>query len=208
MEEKYYSQIGQDKFVDEFFNKKQNGVFIDIGAHDGVSHSNSYFFENFRNWTGICIEPGPNEFKSLSNSRRSININACISDYDGESEFTYIEGYANMLSGLSEDYNDRHKSRIDNETNQYGGNVTKIKMTVNKLQTVLDKYNIHEIDYCSIDTEGSEFNIIKSIDFSRTKIRIFSIENNYNSEEIKNFLEERGYILETKLQWDDIYVKL
>ena len=81
-------------------------------------------------------------------------------------------------------------------------------MQVNKLQSVLDKYNIHEIDYCSIDTEGSEFNIIKSIDFSRTKIKIFSIENNYNSEEIKNFLEERGYILETILQWDDIYVKL
>lgn len=204
---KYYSQIGQDKFVDEYLNFKENGVFIDIGAHDGKSCSNTLFFEENRNWKGICIEPGLREFENLNKLRKSININACVSDYDGESEFIYIEGYSNMLSGLLETYNKPHINRINNEVKQYGGTVNKIKMPVFKLQTILDNHNILNIDYCSIDTEGSELNIIKSIDFDKTNIKIFSIENNYNDESIKKYLESKGYNLYTKLQWDDIFIK-
>lgn len=204
----YYSQLGQDKFVDEYLQFKKNGVFLEIGAHDGRSCSNTLFFEEFRNWTGICIEPGPDEFKKLTENRKSININACVSDYDGESEFTYIEGYSMMLSGLSENYNLSHENRINNEVNTHGGKVNKIQMPVYKLQTILDNNNILDIDYCSIDTEGSEFNIIKSIDFDKTKIKIFSIENNYGIDDIKNYLETKGYILYTKIQWDDIFIKV
>lgn len=208
VENKHYSQLGQDKFVDEFFGQKKNGVFIDIGAHDGKSCSNSLFLEESRGWSGICIEPSPREFGILNESRKSINLNMCVSNYDGESDFTYIEGYSNMLSGLSEDYNDSHRNRIQGEVNHYGGKVNSIKMPVFRLQTILDKYNISNIDYCSIDTEGSEFNIIKSIDFDRTTIKVFSIENNYATSDIQDYLSERGYYLYTKLQWDDIYVKI
>lgn len=205
--EKYYSQIGQDKFVDEFFNKKLNGTFVDIGAHDGESSSNSLFLEKHRKWSGLCIEPGPDEYKKLEENRTSINVNCCVSDYDGESEFTYIKGYSNMLSGLSENYNNAHSARIDNEINSYGGKIEKIIMPVFKLQTLLDKHEILDIDYCSIDTEGTEYNIVTSIDFSKTNIKMFSIENNYNDNKIQLYLESKGYYLLTKLQWDDIFVK-
>lgn len=205
---KYYSQLGQDKFIDEYLNEKQNGFFIEIGAHDGVSCSNTLFFEEFRNWKGICIEPGTEEFEKLSKNRKSINIKACISDYDGESEYTYIEGYSMMLSGLSESYNFSHQNRISNEISHYGGKVNKIKMPVYRLQSILNEHNITDVDYCSIDTEGSEFNIVKSIDFEKTNIKIFSIENNYGDTEIKDFLESKGYTLYKKIQWDDIFIKL
>jgi FkbM family methyltransferase len=204
----YYSQLGQDKFIDDFFSSKENGIFLDIGAHDGESGSNTYFLEKFRNWKGICIEPGIEEFKILKNKRKSININACVSNYDGVSEFTYIEGYSNMLSGLTETYNDSHRNRIAREVDYYGGKISKIQMPVYKLQTILDKENLFEIDYCSLDTEGSEFKILQSINFDKTNIKIFSIENNYNDIEIVNFLLEKGYKLYTKLQWDDIFIKL
>jgi FkbM family methyltransferase len=204
----YYSQLMQDKFVDEYLDKKENGFYIEIGAHDGISCSNTLFFEKFRNWNGICIEPGPEEFKKLDTNRKSTNLNVCISNYDGESEFTYIEGYSMMLSGLSESYEESHKSRINNEVSYYGGKVNKLKMPVFKLQTVLDKLSIRDVDYCSIDTEGSEFNIIKSIDFDKTNIKIFSIENNYGDTQIQHYLEQKGYILYKKLDWDDIFIKI
>jgi FkbM family methyltransferase len=204
---KYYSQLMQDKFVDEYLKQKENGFFIEIGAHDGVSCSNTLFFEEFRNWDGICIEPGTEEFKKLNENRKSKNINACVSDYDGESEFTYIEGYSMMLSGLSETYNQSHQNRINNEVNHYGGTINKLIMPVFKLQTILDNLNIKDVDYCSIDTEGSEFNIIKSIDFDKANIKIFSIENNYGDTQIQNYLESKGYILYKKIQWDDIFIK-
>jgi FkbM family methyltransferase len=204
----YHSQLGQDKFVDEYLQFKQNGTFIEIGAHDGKSCSNTLFFEEFRNWTGLCIEPGPEEFKKLQENRKSINLNCCVSDYDGESEFTYIDGYSMMLSGLSENYNQSHENRINNEVSNYGGQVKKIMMPVFRLQTILDEENIHEIDYCSIDTEGSEFNIIKSIDFDKTNIKIFSIENNYGDTQIQDYLSSKGYVLYKKIQWDDIFIKV
>lgn len=205
---KYYSQLEQDKFVDDYFNHKENGVFIEIGAHDGVSCSNTKFFEEFRNWTGICIEPGPVEFEKLKQNRTSININACVSNYDGQSEYTYIEGRSMMLSGLSEDYIESHERRIEYETDLYGDKVNKIAIPVFKLQTILDNHGIFNIDYCSIDTEGSEYNIIRSIDFDKTNIKIFSIENNYGDVHIKNHLEKKGFVLHTKIKWDDIFIKL
>jgi len=203
----YYSQLMQDKFVDDYLNQKENGFFIEIGAHDGISCSNTLFFEEFRNWQGVCIEPGIEEFKKLNEKRKSHNIHACISDYDGESEFTYIEGYSMMLSGLSESYNRAHEDRINREVSHHGGIVNKIKMPVFKLQTILDQMNVSYVDYCSIDTEGSEFNIIKSIDFDKTHISIFSIENNYGDTTIQNYLATKGYELLTKISWDNIFVK-
>lgn len=113
-----------------------------------------------------------------------------------------------MLSGLTENYEFSHQSRINNEINQFGGKINKIKMPVFKLQTILDQHNITEIDYCSVDTEGSEFNILNSIDFDRTRIKLFSIENNYGDDKIKKFLEKKGYVLHVKLQWDDIFIKI
>ena len=206
--ENYYSQLGQDRFIDDFFDQKQGGVFIDIGAHDGKSCSNTYFLEKERGWKGICIEPGPVEFNLLQECRISTNLNVCVSDYDGESDFTYIEGYSNMLSGLSESYNEQHKNRISSEVNQHGGKVNTIKIPVYTLQTILDNHGIVDVDYCSIDTEGSEFNIIKSIDFNKTNIKLFTIENNYGTTEIKDYLETKGYMLYMRLQWDDIFLKV
>jgi FkbM family methyltransferase len=203
----YCSQLGQDRFIDEFFNEKENGVFLDIGAHDGITISNTYYLENERGWTGICIEPQETEFKKLSENRKSINVNCAVSNYTGEVDFTFIEGYANMLSGISDDYNSTHKDRINGEVNHYGGSISYIKVPVKPVQDILDEHKLYDIDFCSIDTEGSEYNIIQSIDFNKTNIKVFIIENNYKETIIQEFLETKGYYLHSKLEWDDIFVK-
>ena len=203
----YCSQLGQDRFIDEFFKEKRNGVFLDVGANDGVYISNTLFLEKERGWTGICIEPLPVEFNKLTENRSSINLNICVSDFEGETDFTYVEGYANMLSGMSDEYNPTHMERILGEVNHYGGKIHNIKAPVKTLQSVLDKHNILDIDFCSIDTEGSEFSIVKSIDFNRTNIKVFIIENNYKETNIEEFLATKGYYLYTKLEWDDVFVK-
>lgn len=203
----YYSQLGQDSFVDELLNKKENGFFIEIGANNGKSHSNTLFFEEKRNWSGICVEPLADKFQELNEFRKSINLNICISDFDGDTEFTHIKGYANELSGISDDYHPSHIDRINHEVESHGGSVDKIMTPVRKLQTILDEYGITEVDYCSIDTEGSELKIIKSIDFSRTNIKIFGVENNYGDSDIYHYLISKGYTHHIKLHWEDIYVK-
>ena len=127
--------------------------------------------------------------------------------FEGETDFTFVEGYANMLSGISDDYHETHMNRLKGEVNHYGGSISTINIPVKKLQTILDETGILDIDFCSIDTEGSEFNIVKSIDFDKTNIKVFIIENNYKETNIQEFLETKGYVLHSKIEWDDVFVK-
>ena len=58
----FESQLGQDKYLFENFLKHKNGFFVDVGAHDGVFLSNTFFFENELNWSGVCVEPSSLNF--------------------------------------------------------------------------------------------------------------------------------------------------
>ena len=63
---KFYSQHKQDEFIIDYFKGKKDGTFLDIGAHDGITLSNTYTLETELDWSGICFEPMPHEFKKLS----------------------------------------------------------------------------------------------------------------------------------------------
>lgn len=204
----YLSQLGQDRFVDEFFNKKEGLTFLDIGAHDGVTISNTFFLEKERNWNGICIEAQPYVFEQLKHNRNCTCINVAVSNFEGITDFTYIEGYANMLSGISSSYNEAHMNRIKDEVSYHGGRVTTIKVPVKKLQTIIEENNLFEIDFCSIDTEGSELEILESIDYTKTLVKVIIVENNYGESKIESFLKIKGYKLYSKLEWDDVFVKI
>lgn len=98
---KYYSQYGQDEYLDRKILKgKVGGVFLDIGAAGGITRSNSYFFEKCRGWTGICVEPRKSAFAELVKNRSCICECCCISASSGKTEFMEIEGYSAELSGL------------------------------------------------------------------------------------------------------------
>lgn len=203
----YYSQFSQDKIVDIVLNRKTKGVFIDIGAHDGISGSNSYFFEKERQWTGIGIEPNPDVYKKLITTRKCKAINAGIADTSGELEFMQCEGYTEMLSGLVSSYDENHLKRIEEEIKQHGGTYHIIKVPCLTLNDLLDKENIKQVDYCSIDTEGSEFSILKSIDFARFNFTVFSIEWNYGSQqEIVSFFKQKNFIKLCSTGCDIIFV--
>ena len=92
--------------------------------------------------------------------------------------------------------------------NTYGGTLEEIDIEVKTLQSILDELNFLDIDLCSIDTEGSELKIINSIDFSKTNIKMFIIENNYNESQINELLVSKNYVLFTKLRWDDVFVHI
>lgn len=207
----FFSQSGQDKFIYERFfkSKKDFGFFVEVGAHDGLTYSNTYFFEKELNWRGICIEPLPHIFKKLQKNRpASICINGCISDQPGKTQFLSVTGYSEMLSGILDKYDPRHLQRIEHELNLYGGEKQIIEVQCYRLNDLLTKYNIAHVDYLSIDTEGSELKILQSIDFTMISIEIISVENAYNELHIRNFLEKNGYKYITKLEGDEIYQKI
>ena len=205
---KYYSQYEQDKWLFEnYFKDKPNGFFLEIGADDGVRNSNTKFYEEL-GWNGMCVEPSHARFKELSENRTCICENVAISDTIGEVEFMDISGWGRGLSGIVDKYDARHKNRIQSELKhpQNTGNQT-ITVKTDLLSNLLDKHGITEIDFCTIDTEGGEFDIIKTIDFDKYSIGIILVENNYKESNVNDFLTNKGYKRVTTLKIDDVYVK-
>lgn len=84
---KYFSQSGQDVYLDNLFKQQENGVFLDIGAYDGIKLSNTYFFEKYRNWTGVCVEANNEVFQELKKNRKSKLLNLAVSEDSQKKEF-------------------------------------------------------------------------------------------------------------------------
>lgn len=198
-----YSQYGQDLYVKYYYSKKVKKdcyFYVDIGANDGVTLSNSFFLEQSQDqlWKGILIEADPNVFQKCLENRKSDNTykyNVALCNTDGKVDFLQIEGPLQMLSGIVEEYNPKHLEGIQNNIKQCGGKMEIIKMNGAKFATILAKHpEIQEIDYLSIDVEGGEMQILESIDFSAIKINLIGIEDNYPQDSgIKDFLHNRGF---------------
>jgi len=202
----FYSQCGQDKWINDcFFNEKIDGVFIDIGAHDGVSFSNSYYFEK-KGWTGLAVEPMPETYKLLSESRQCTTVNACVTKKTGKCDFRVLEGYSQMLSGVVDEYDSRHLERIQREIGRHGGGYTDISVDGINFNELVASNKITHVDYLSIDVEGAELGILQSIDFEKVDISVIGVENNYEDYQIPKTLRKKGYKLHS-IVGDEIYIK-
>lgn len=207
--EGYYSQKGQDKLLNEvIFKGKKEGFFVEIGAHDGVSFSNSYFFERNLGWTGICVEPNPVIFDLLTANRSCVCEQICISDSHEKKSFLLCEGYMlEMYSGLLHNYDPRHLARIDTEMCVFGGGKEVILVDCCTLKSLFKKHMITRIDFLSIDIEGGEQAALESIDFSEVTIDVIVVENNFNETMIKDYLVTKDYVLRAHIGKDDIYIR-
>lgn len=207
-----YSQFGQDVYVfEKIFNKKQKGVFIDIGANHPIKCNNTYLLE-LNNWTGLAIEP-QNHLRALwPNIRKTTCLDYVIGPENKEVQF--IEGQDNEdgLSGIK-------------NFNKVSENKQKeIIKEQKRLEQILDEYNIIDIDYLSIDVEGYEMNVLESIDFNKVNIKVINIENDLGfkkipiigkkignelgNNNIRKFLKSKGYTHKARIICDDFFVKI
>jgi FkbM family methyltransferase len=194
-------------FVVEFFKDKKDGIFIDVGASDGLTWSNSLTLEVNYNWTGLCIEPHPSAFKKLIECRTNKCLNCAVSKTEGVVDFLVIEGYAEMLSGLVDCYDQRHVERIRREVDTHGDKINVVKIDSIPLTKILNSNNIKRVDYLSVDTEGSEISVMDSIDLSQLDINLISLECNYDLEELNSYMNNKGYKFLQKICCDAFYTK-
>ncbi len=199
---RYSSQAGQDAVIDRIFKGKRGGTFVDIGGYDGVTGSNTFFLELFRNWTGILVEPVPAQLEKARRVRRCSCIGVAVAAQNGDAEFIEIsEGYTQM-SGLSGTYDPglldavrsdpRHKEKVH-------------RVETQTLEMILDEAGLEIPDLLSLDIEGGEVAVLKAFPFGRFRPRIWSIENNAQSSEIPEIMRENGYDLIEFCGKDDIY---
>jgi FkbM family methyltransferase len=195
------SQLGQDLWVLERSNYKRGGFFVEFGATDGVILSNTYLLEKKFGWNGLCAEPNPDYFVDLKRNRNCRVSNACIGPKTGqEVDFVLADEFGTIL-----DYTecDAHSARRDAFLR--AGRTTRLS-TISLEDFLTENKAPFDIDYLSIDTEGSEFDILESFPFDRWCIRLISVEHNFTPmrEKILRLLEPYGYV-RTEAQWDDWY---
>lgn len=219
----YYARSGQDKYLDQnIFKGKKNGVYVDLGAYDGVESSNTLFFEESCGWSGICVEPLPSAFKKLKENRNCICINKCASDCNGTAKFMHVKpsicppsprekgrtsNYEKM-SGLINYYSSEHLEIIDNIINTYGGEKNIFNSDCMDINDILNLLSVKKIDLLSMDTEGSELNILKHIDFSKYDIEIIVVEVLYNKSDILDYMTCVGYSKIEEVGYDWIFKKI
>jgi FkbM family methyltransferase len=198
----FHGQNGQDKWVvEKIFKHRRNGFFVDIGANDGMDINNSYYLEQQLGWSGICVEPMPKVFAALARNRKCTCVHGCVAAQDGEVEFLEVEG-SEMLSGLASTLNAAHQERIT------GHRINKLKLPGFSLTTLLRNHNVAEVDFMSIDTEGSEMEILRNFDWQGgARIKVICVENTYHGDLMPEFLYARGYRLQVILAGDEIYVR-
>jgi FkbM family methyltransferase len=193
----FYSQDGQDKYLETcVFKGFKNGFFVDVGAHDGILINNTLYFEKYNGWTGINIEPIATVYdKLIVNRPFCININCAVSNTDGDAEFILNKGYTEMISGLKNSYDGRHMSRLQKENIMTNSTTEIINVCTKRLETIFDENNTVHVNYLSVDVEGGEFDVLKSINFDKVFIDIIGFENNYNdvSVPIVKYLENKNF---------------
>jgi FkbM family methyltransferase len=201
----YKSQYKQDYYLDiEIFHGKKNGVFVDVGAYDGYDISNTYHFEKDLGWTGLCIEPSPQTFELLKKNRNCILENCAIGNVEGELEFVNITGWGSSASGFN-DTTGKILQTAKDCVEQHGGLWEIIKIPTYRLDTILKKHNLRMVDYMSIDVEGFEINVVKSIDWNKYYIKYLSIEKNVSIVEVTEHLTKFSYNIISELEGDFIF---
>lgn len=198
------SQLNQELFVLAQLNFKRDGYFVEFGAADGLVASNTYLLEKCFGWSGILAEPAKCWHKMLANNR-NVNIDiSCVWGGTG-AILKFNEAPIAELSTLSEfsSSDGHHKSRKK-------GRSYEVKTI--SLMDLLKKYNSPQIiDYLSLDTEGSEFEILSRFDFTKYKFRVITCEHNFTPmrEKIYNLLTNNGYkrVLTSISQFDDWYIQ-
>ena len=197
---------GQDVFIAELLGHKKNGVFFDIGANDGITINNSHYFEKNLGWTGVAVEPASHIFEKLKANRKCHVVQGCVSHQSGTATFLELVGNANMYSTLKAHNTGLTARRIRKRQKRQNSTIKEIEVKCYTFSDLVEKYGFEKVDFLSLDTEGGELEILKSIDFDSTPVSVISVENNWRTFDIKNYLESCGFIHIGTFDVDEIYL--
>jgi FkbM family methyltransferase len=182
-------------YYDNYGNKLAHRFYIEIGAFNGSKQNSTIVLEQ-AGWEGVCVEPMPVNIKRLKKNRKCRIVEGAVWIENGTVEFADvgIPGW----TGIAETHQQQHKEK-------YKDGVTKITVPCYTFDS-LDLPT--HIDYFQIDTEGSELQILSSIDMNKYRIDYICIEDNLGisgDTTYHNFMLQIGYDLVFKIGQDSLY---
>lgn len=173
------NNIPFDHKIIELFSNPQ-GIFIEAGAHDGITQSNTKLLEEFYGWTGVLIEPSESLYEVLTTNRpNSLCFQCALGAFEQHNTYVYGDFDGALMSSVE------GKRRLQQPLH---------RVLIRSLQSILDDLNLRHIDFFSLDAEGYELEVLKGIDFNKTSFDYILIEvYNFLYPEIVKILKENGY---------------
>lgn len=197
----FYSQILQDTILVALLNSSylnsinasHNGLFVEAGAYDGETHSNTLYLEKNLNWTGLLIEPSAENYKNLlAVNRRSYSVNSCLSSTNQTDISSFIEA-----------------GPFGTTVQKSSASTYQVKCfpLANILETFLDLIGKENkvVDYMSIDIEGNERSVIEHFDWNRFTFKLLNIEYNQDKELYMWIVDFMGKIGYKETVFDDVW---
>ncbi|ESX65407.1 methyltransferase [Mesorhizobium sp. LSHC420B00] len=169
-----HSQLVQDIVCVLVSEQKREGYFVEVGVGDGETLSNTLLLERDFGWRGILAEPA-NRFEAAIRGKRKATLDTrAVAARSGDTLVFEEDVHLGELSGLA-------------GVREARGNQTLRKYQVKTitLDDLLDQHDAPDyIDYLSIDTEGSELQVLEGLSLNRRRVGLFTIEHNLNLEKI------------------------
>lgn len=211
-----HGQLFQDVWVLWETHVRRDGFFVEFGVSDGIDLSNTYLLEKSYGWTGVVAEPNPSFHRAVKASRSCFISEKCVYNTSGHKigfmaidPAAIAEWDARTLSRIAEiDPDDWAEARNGGPR----GHHSRIEVpTISLNDLLIEAEAPSDIDYLSVDTEGSEYEILNHFDFSKWNITCISVEHNFtrNRGKIYELLTSHGYRRKWPAlsRWDDWYVK-
>ena len=197
---------GSGPYLNErIFGNKRDGTFVEIGGYDGWMGSNCVFFEKVLGWTGLVVEASPRLVGQIGQTRSAKVIHAAVSDRDGAAEFLEVTAGLTQMGGLIDHYHADTLQRIRRDERHAE---TAVTVPSTRLDTLLRAHGLQEIDYLSLDVEGAERAVLRSLDFDEFDITVLTIENSRpGRESYEDVMDPAGYRQVAVLGFDEIWVK-
>ena len=205
----YFALNGIDRKLDSILNKS-SGFYVELGANDGVNQSNTLFFERYKDWRGVLIEPHLQTFERLVKNRSNRNFfkhAACVgTEFDGSSVELAFSHLMTTTLGIETDLADQEMHAQDG-AKFWHGQVYNFFAPAQTLTAILDEANAPRfIDFLSLDVEGAELEVLKGIDHKRYRIGLICIESR-DFLRINDYLSMNNYRLISKISVHDYLYK-
>ena len=194
--ENFQSQIYQDIFASFIVGDKHDKTFLEFGATDGLDISNSYTLESSFNWKGVLSEPSPQWHEALKKNRKNSKIiTKCIWKESGKKLDFFMSDFGSLSTIKDFVESDKISIPTNTEIRLKSGKTISVE-TISLNDVIKEYFNSICPSYISIDTEGSEYEILKAFDLDNFRPKVFTIEHNLteNEKKIEEHLIANGYV--------------
>lgn len=163
-----YSQpafAGMDKKLEAYL--PQRGFYIEVGAHDGFTNSNTYYLDKIKGWKGLLVEPTPSVYRVCTKTRPTAkSFNCALTPFSYSANSIKLR-YANTCTFVAESPDSELELERRLEQARTYTEPFEFEVPARTLSSILDELNISKIDFFSLDVEGYELEVLQGLDLKR-----------------------------------------